>query len=46
MVDVLTRREVERPQIVITGERIASVGRQRDPTPPAEGWAVRAMILR
>ena len=34
MVDVLSGREVERPQIVIAGERIDSVGRQRDPAPP------------
>ena len=33
MVDVLAGREVERPQVVITDERIVSVGRQGDPVP-------------
>jgi imidazolonepropionase-like amidohydrolase len=33
MVDVLTGRVVERPQILITDERITSVGRQGDPVP-------------
>jgi imidazolonepropionase-like amidohydrolase len=33
MVDVLAGREVERPQIVITDDRITSVGRQGDPVP-------------
>ena len=33
MVDVLAGHEVERPQIVITDGRIASVGRQGDPVP-------------
>lgn len=33
MIDVLTGRMVERPQILITDERITSVGRQGDPVP-------------
>jgi hypothetical protein len=33
MVDVLTGREVERPQIIITNDRIVAVGRQGDPAP-------------
>jgi len=33
MVDVLAGRVVERPQILITDERITSVGRQGDPVP-------------
>ena len=33
LVDVLAGREVERPQIVITDERISAVGRQGDPAP-------------
>jgi imidazolonepropionase-like amidohydrolase len=33
MVDVLAGREIERPQIVISGERIVSVGKQGDPAP-------------
>ncbi len=33
MVDVLAGREVERPQIIITNERIVAVGRQGDPAP-------------
>ena len=33
MVDVLTGREVDRPQVVINGERIESVGKQGDPAP-------------
>jgi imidazolonepropionase-like amidohydrolase len=33
MIDVLTGRLIERPQIVVTGERIASVGRQGEATP-------------
>ena len=33
MVDVLAGRVVERPQILITDERITSVGRQGDPAP-------------
>jgi imidazolonepropionase-like amidohydrolase len=33
MLDVLAGREVERPQVVITDERIVSVGRQGDPVP-------------
>jgi len=33
MVDVLAGRELERPQIVITDDRITSVGRQGDPVP-------------
>src|SRR5690242_17760606 len=33
MIDVLTGRVVERPQILIAGERITSVGRQGDPVP-------------
>jgi imidazolonepropionase-like amidohydrolase len=33
MIDVLTGRVIERPQILITDERISSVGRQGDPVP-------------
>ena len=33
MIDVLTGRVVDRPQIVITDERFTSVGRQGDPVP-------------
>jgi imidazolonepropionase-like amidohydrolase len=33
MIDVLAGRVVERPQILITDERITSVGRQGDPVP-------------
>jgi imidazolonepropionase-like amidohydrolase len=33
MVDVLTGREVERPQIIISNDRIVAVGRQGDPAP-------------
>ncbi|HWZ64261.1 MAG TPA: amidohydrolase family protein [Steroidobacteraceae bacterium] len=33
MVDVLAGREIERPQIVVSGERIVSVGKQGDPVP-------------
>jgi imidazolonepropionase-like amidohydrolase len=33
MIDVLTGRVIERPQILITDERITSVGRQGDPVP-------------
>lgn len=33
MLDVLAGREVERPQIVITDDRIVSVGKQGDPVP-------------
>jgi len=33
MIDVLTGRVIDRPQIVITDERITSVGRQGDPVP-------------
>jgi imidazolonepropionase-like amidohydrolase len=33
MIDVLSGRAVERPQILITDERITSVGRQGDPVP-------------
>ena len=33
MIDVLTGRVIERPQILVTDERITSVGRQGDPAP-------------
>jgi imidazolonepropionase-like amidohydrolase len=33
MIDVLTGRVIDRPQIVITDERFTSVGRQGDPVP-------------
>ncbi len=33
MVDVLAGKELERPQVVISGERIVSVGKQGDPLP-------------
>jgi imidazolonepropionase-like amidohydrolase len=33
MIDVLTGRVIDRPQILITDERITSVGRQGDPVP-------------
>jgi len=33
MVDVLAGREVDRPQVVLNGERIESVGKQGDPAP-------------
>src|SRR5262245_16850433 len=33
MIDVLTGRVIDRPQIVITGDRFTSVGRQGDPVP-------------
>jgi imidazolonepropionase-like amidohydrolase len=33
MIEVLTGRVIERPQILITDERITSVGRQGDPVP-------------
>src|SRR5215831_1769580 len=33
MIDVLTGRVIERPQIVITADRFTSVGRQGDPVP-------------
>ena len=34
LVDVLAGRETDRPQIVIVGDRIESVGKQDDPLPP------------
>src|SRR5262249_59661327 len=33
MIDVLTGRVIDRPQIVITGDRFTSVGRQGEPAP-------------
>ena len=33
MVDVLAGREVDRPQVVLNGERIEGVGKQGDPAP-------------
>lgn len=33
MVDVLAGKELDRPQVVISGERIVSVGKQGDPVP-------------
>lgn len=34
MIDVLNGREVETPQVIITGDRITAVGKQGDPIPP------------
>jgi imidazolonepropionase-like amidohydrolase len=33
MIDVLNGREVDKPQVVITGDRITAVGKQGDPVP-------------
>jgi imidazolonepropionase-like amidohydrolase len=42
MIDVLAGREVERPQLIITNDRIVSVGRQGDPA-PAEARKMEAI---